>query len=39
MRASTILQGQLREGEKLVHAKQWAAIWRAVAGLLNGGQL
>lgn len=39
MRASTILQAQLREGAKIVHAKRWAALWRAVTGLLEGGQL
>jgi len=39
MRASSILQDQLREGAKIVHAKQWSALWRAVTGLVQGGQL
>lgn len=39
MRASNILQGHLRDGAEIVHAKQWAALWRAVTGLLEGGQL
>jgi hypothetical protein len=39
MRARLILQAKLREGAEIVHAKQWAALWRAVAGLLGGGQL
>jgi hypothetical protein len=39
MRASSILQAQLREGARIVHPKQWAALWRAVNGLLDGGQL
>lgn len=39
MRASAILQARLRDGAEIVHAKQWAALWRAVAGLLGGGQL
>lgn len=39
MRASSILQAQLREGAKIVHAKQWSALWRAVTGLVQGGQL
>ena len=39
MRAMTILQSRLRDGAEILHAKQWAALWRAVAGLLDGGQL
>jgi len=39
MRASSILQDQLREGAKIVHAKQWSALWRAVTGLVQGGHL
>jgi hypothetical protein len=39
MRASEILQAQLRDGAKIVHAKQWSALWRAVSGLVQGGQL
>jgi hypothetical protein len=39
MRAMTILQLRLRDGAEILHAKQWAALWRAVAGLLDGGQL
>jgi hypothetical protein len=39
MRASSILQAQLRERAKIVHAKQWSALWRAVTGLVQGGQL
>ncbi len=39
MRASAMLQAKLRDGAEIVHAKQWAALWRAVAGLLGGGQL
>lgn len=39
MRASSILQAQLREGARIVHSKRWAALWRAVNGLLEGGQL
>jgi len=39
MRASAILQAKLRDGAEIVHAKQWTALWRAVAGLLGGGQL
>ena len=39
MRASSILQAELREGAKIVHAKQWAALWRGVTGLSQGGQL
>jgi hypothetical protein len=39
MRASDILQARLRDGAEIVHAKQWAALWRAVTGLLQGGQL
>jgi len=39
MRASSILQDQLREGTKIIHAKRWSALWRAVTGLVEGGQL
>lgn len=39
MRAIEILQAQLRDGAKIVHAKQWSALWRAVSGLVQGGQL
>jgi hypothetical protein len=39
MRASDILQEELREGGEFLHAKQWAALWRAVVGLLKGRQL
>jgi len=39
MRASCILQAQLREGSEIVHAKQWAALWRGVTGLIQSGQL
>jgi hypothetical protein len=39
MRASAILQASLRDGAEIVHAKQWAALWRAVSGLLDGGLL
>ena len=39
MRASAILQARLRDGAEIVHAKQWRALWRAVTGLLEGGQL
>lgn len=39
MRASMILQARLRDGAKIVHDKQWGALWRAVAGMLDGGQL
>lgn len=39
MRASDILQAELRDGMEIVHTKQWTALWRAVAGLLEGGQL
>lgn len=39
MRACAILQAQLREGAEILHLKQWAALWRAVTGLLEGGQL
>ena len=39
MRAIAIVQAELREGAEIVHAKQWAALWRGVAGLLDGGQL
>lgn len=39
MRASDILQAKLRDGATILHAKQWAALWRAVAGLVRGGQL
>ena len=39
MRATSILQAQLREGVKILHAKQWSALWRAVTGLAQGGQL
>jgi hypothetical protein len=39
MRASAILQSSLRDGAEIVHTKQWAALWRAVTGLVEGGQL
>lgn len=39
MRASAILQARLRDGSKIVHLKQWAALWRGVSGALGGGQL
>jgi hypothetical protein len=39
MRASAILQARLRHGAKIVHAKQWASLWRAVHGLMEGGHL
>jgi hypothetical protein len=39
MRASAILQARLREGTEVLHLKQWSALWRAVTGLLDGGQL
>jgi hypothetical protein len=39
MRASTILRARLRDGAEIVHAKQWSALWRGVAGLLDEGQL
>lgn len=39
MRAIAILQARLRDGAEILHAKQWTALWRGVAGLLNGGQL
>ena len=39
MRASAILQARLRDGAEILHAKQWASIWRGVAGLIDGGQL
>jgi len=39
MRASAILQARLRHGAKIVHAKQWASLWRAVQGLMEGGHL
>jgi hypothetical protein len=39
MRASAILQAKLRDGAEILHVKQWAALWRGVAGLLSGGQL
>src|SRR5688500_3492895 len=39
MRASAILQASLRDGAEIVHAKQWSALWRAVTGLMDGGQL
>ena len=39
MRASAILQASLRDGAEIVHAKQWAALWRGVTGLMDGGQL
>jgi len=39
MRASAILQSRLRDGAEIVHAKQWGALWRAVTGLVEGGQL
>lgn len=39
MRASAILQAQLREGAEILHLKQWSALWRAITGLLEGGQL
>lgn len=39
MRASAILQARLRNGAKIVHAKQWASLWRAVQGLMEGGHL
>jgi len=39
MRASWSLQAYLGEGAAFLHAKQWTALWRAVEGLLNGGQL
>jgi hypothetical protein len=39
MRASAILQARLRKGAEIVHVKQWAALWRAVTGLIGGGQL
>lgn len=39
MRAIAILQARLRHGARIVHAKQWSAIWRAVHGLVDGGQL
>jgi hypothetical protein len=39
MRASDILQAELQEGAEILHAKQWRALWRAVAGLIGGGQL
>lgn len=39
MRASDILQEQLGAGAEFLHAKQWAAVWRAVVGLLKGRQL
>lgn len=39
MRASAILQRKLRDGAEILHAKRWQALWRAVAGLLDGGQL
>ena len=39
MRAMAILQARLRDGAKFLHAKRWAALWRGVASLLDGGQL
>jgi hypothetical protein len=39
MRAMTILQSRLRDGAEILHAKQWTALWRGIAGLLEGGQL
>lgn len=39
MRAIDILQARLRTGARIVHAKQWSSIWRAVHGLVDGGQL
>jgi hypothetical protein len=39
MRASAILQAKLQDGAEIVHEKQWRALWRAVASLLDGGQL
>jgi hypothetical protein len=39
MRAVEILHGQLESGGRFLHAKQWSAIWRAVAGLVRGRQL
>jgi hypothetical protein len=39
MRALAILQHELRDGVEIVHAKQWAALWRGVAGMLDGGKL
>jgi hypothetical protein len=39
MRAIAILQARLRDGSEILHVKQWGALWRAVAGLIGGGQL
>lgn len=39
MRAAGILQVQLRAGSEFFHAKRWSALWRAVTGLMDGGQL
>jgi hypothetical protein len=39
MRAREILRAELRDGAEIVHAKQWSALWRAVTGLLDQGQL
>jgi hypothetical protein len=39
VRASSILQHQLRDGAQIVHARQWSALWRGVNGLIGGGQL
>jgi hypothetical protein len=39
MRASDILQKSLSNGGVSLHAKRWAALWRAVAALLYGQQL
>jgi hypothetical protein len=34
-----ILQASLKDGAEIVHAKQWSALWRAVTGLCQEGQL
>ena len=39
MRATSTLQEQLADGRRIVHAKQWSALWRGMDGLVGGGQL
>jgi hypothetical protein len=39
MRASDILQEKLAREGSFLHAKRWSALWRAVAGLVQGQQL
>ncbi len=39
MRAARILRDELGSGLDFLHAKSAAALWRAVSGLMSGGQL